>query len=88
MSTTRTSAPVRTAQEVRTAFTEFFRDLPGHNHLVLPSAPLVPHNDPSILLINAGMTPLKRYFTGQDTPPSPRMVDVQKCIRTLDIEQV
>ncbi|MEO7994288.1 MAG: alanine--tRNA ligase-related protein, partial [bacterium] len=81
-------APYRTAQEIRSAYVDYFRTMPGHEHLVLPSAPLVPINDPTILLINAGMTPLKRYFTGQDTPPSPRMTGVQKCVRTLDIEQV
>jgi len=88
MATSTTQMPVRSAQEIRTLFLEYFRDLPGSEHHILASAPLVPLDDPTILLINAGMTPLKKYFTGQETPPSPRMADVQKCIRTLDIEQV
>jgi len=83
-----TSMPTRTAQEIRTLFLDYFAGLPGAGHLILPSAPLVPLDDPTILLINAGMTPLKKYFTGQETPPSGRMANVQKCIRTLDIEQV
>jgi alanyl-tRNA synthetase len=52
------------------------------------SFPLVPKNDKSVLLINAGMTPLKPYFTGQETPPSKRVTTCQKCIRTGDIENV
>ena len=54
----------------------------------LPSFPLVPQNDASLLLINAGMAPLKPYFTGKETPPAKRVTTCQKCIRTPDIEQV
>ncbi|MDD2534892.1 MAG: alanine--tRNA ligase [Eubacteriales bacterium] len=70
---------------IREKFLAFFE---SKAHLRLPSFPLVPRNDPSILLINAGMTPLKPYFTGAETPPAPRVTTCQKCIRTPDIERV
>ncbi len=70
---------------LRTKFLEFFE---SKGHLAVPSFSLVPDNDPSILLINAGMTPLKPYFTGAKKPPSNRMASCQKCLRTLDIESV
>ena len=57
-------------------------------HLRLPSFSLVPHNDKSLLLINAGMAPLKSYFTGELTPPRKRVTTCQKCIRTPDIDRV
>lgn len=71
--------------ELRKMYLEFFET---KDHLVLKSFPLVPQNDNSLLLINAGMAPLKPYFTGQDEPPSKRVVTCQKCIRTNDIENV
>ena len=71
--------------EIRERYLKFFE---GKDHLRLPSFPLVPRNDPSILLINAGMTPLKPYFTGKEEPPSKRVTTCQKCIRTPDIENV
>ncbi|MBN1624703.1 MAG: alanine--tRNA ligase [Clostridia bacterium] len=71
--------------ELRRRYLEFFE---GKEHLVVPSFSLVPENDPSILLINAGMTPLKPYFTGAKKPPSVRMATCQKCIRTIDIDNV
>ncbi len=71
--------------EIREKFLSFFE---SKEHLRLPSASLVPQNDPSLLLINAGMAPLKPYFTGKEKPPSKRIVTCQKCIRTPDIEQV
>lgn len=71
--------------EIREAYLSFFE---SKGHLRLPSFSLVPQNDPSILLINAGMTPLKPYFTGAQVPPSLRVTTCQKCIRTPDIEQV
>ena len=71
--------------EIREKYLTFFE---GKEHLRLDSFSLVPENDPSILLINAGMTPLKPYFTGELTPPSKRITTCQKCIRTLDIENV
>jgi alanyl-tRNA synthetase len=70
---------------IRKAYLDFFE---SKSHLILPSASLVPKNDPSILLINAGMTPFKKYFTGAETPPAPRIATCQKCIRTIDIENV
>ncbi len=57
-------------------------------HLRLPSFPLVPHNDPSLLLINSGMAPMKKYFTGEEIPPRNRVCTCQKCIRTPDLERV
>lgn len=71
--------------ELREKYLSFFE---SKGHLRLPSFSLVPENDPSILLINAGMTPLKPYFTGQKVPPSRRVTTCQKCIRTPDIENV
>ena len=67
---------------------QFLRLFESKDHLRLPSFSLVPHNDPSVLLINAGMTPLKPYFTGAEKPPRNRITTCQKCIRTPDIENV
>ncbi len=71
--------------EIRSKFLNFFE---SKGHLVQPSYSLVPQNDKSLLLINAGMAPLKNYFTGAEVPPSKRMSTCQKCIRTGDIENV
>jgi len=71
--------------ELREKFFAFFE---GKGHLRLPSFPLVPVNDRSVLLINAGMTPLKPYFSGAETPPRKRVVTCQKCVRTVDIDDV
>lgn len=71
--------------EIRERYLSFFE---SKGHLRLPSFSLVPKDDPSILLINAGMTPLKPYFTGAQTPPRLRVTTCQKCIRTPDIENV
>ncbi|MBW9155979.1 alanine--tRNA ligase [Clostridium tagluense] len=71
--------------EIRESFLKFFE---GKEHLRLESFPLVPKNDASLLLVNAGMQPLKPYFTGIQTPPSSRITNCQKCIRTGDIENV
>jgi len=71
--------------EIRELYLQFFE---SKGHLRLPSFSLVPRNDPSILLINAGMTPLKPYFTGAEKPPRTRVTTCQKCIRTPDIENV
>ena len=71
--------------ELRTMFLNFFE---SKGHLVMKSFSLVPHNDKSLLLINAGMAPLKPYFTGQEVPPRKRVTTCQKCIRTGDIENV
>jgi alanyl-tRNA synthetase len=71
--------------QLRHAFLKFFEE---KDHLIMPSASLVPKSDKSLLLINSGMAPLKAYFTGQETPPSPRVTTCQKCIRTPDIDIV
>ncbi|OQB13913.1 MAG: Alanine--tRNA ligase [Firmicutes bacterium ADurb.Bin193] len=71
--------------EIRERFLRFFE---GKGHLRLPSFPLVPQGDNSLLLINAGMAPLKPYFTGKEVPPSKRVTTCQRCIRTPDIERV
>ena len=73
------------ANELRDAYLKFFET---KGHLKLDSFPLVPKNDKSLLLINAGMAPLKPYFTGVQTPPRKRITTCQKCIRTGDIENV
>ncbi len=70
---------------IRKSFIEFFE---SKNHLAAHSFPLIPKNDNTLLLVNAGMAPLKRFFTGADTPPRTRMVTCQKCVRTGDIENV
>ncbi|CDF58257.1 alanine--tRNA ligase [Thermobrachium celere] len=71
--------------EIREKYLSFFE---SKGHLRLPSFSLVPQNDKSLLLINAGMAPLKPYFTGQEVPPRKRVTTCQKCIRTGDIERV
>lgn len=71
--------------EIRKAFLDFFKQ---KDHLILPSFSLIPENDKSLLLVNAGMAPLKPYFTGQKKPPSKRIATCQKCVRTPDIERV
>ena len=71
--------------ELRKMYLEFFE---SKGHLKMNSFSLVPHNDNSLLLINAGMAPLKPYFTGQEIPPRRRVTTCQKCIRTGDIENV
>jgi len=71
--------------ELRKMYLDFFQ---SKGHLVMKSFSLVPHNDNSLLLINAGMAPLKPYFTGQEIPPCRRVTTCQKCIRTGDIDNV
>lgn len=71
--------------DIREAYLSFFE---SKGHLRLPSFSLVPNNDKSLLLINAGMTPLKPYFTGLQVPPRKRVTTCQKCVRTGDIENV
>ena len=66
----------------------WFRFFTKHGHKIYESAPLVPINDDSLLWINAGVTPLKKYFDGSEIPDSRRIVNIQKCIRTNDIENV
>ncbi len=71
--------------EIRREYLDFFKE---KGHLIAPSFSLVPKNDKSLLLIGAGMAPLKQYFTGEKTPPSTKMATCQKCIRTGDIDNV
>jgi alanyl-tRNA synthetase len=70
--------------EIRRRFLDFFAN---RGHEVVPSAPLL-YNDPTLLFVNAGMVPFKSYFTGAETPPFQRATSVQKCVRTLDIDEV
>lgn len=74
-----------TGSELRKRFLQFFA---SKQHLVLPSASLIPQDDPSLLLIGAGMAPFKPFFTGKMKPPNERITTCQKCIRTGDIENV
>ena len=71
--------------ELREMFLSFFE---SKGHLRLPSFSLVPQNDPSLLLINSGMAPLKPYFTGEQIPPRRRVCTCQKCVRTGDIDNI
>ncbi|MBI2439688.1 MAG: alanine--tRNA ligase [Candidatus Moranbacteria bacterium] len=71
--------------EIRKKYLEFFQ---SKNHAVIPSAPLVPENDPSVLFNTAGMQPLVPYLLGKPHPMGKRLVDVQKCVRTGDIDDV
>ena len=74
-----------THHEIRKTWLNFFKE---HGHQIIESAPLVPKDDKTLLWINAGVAPLKKYFDGSETPSSPRLTNIQKCIRTNDIEQV
>ncbi len=71
--------------DLREKYLSFFE---SKGHLRLPSFPLVPINDKSLLLINSGMAPMKKYFTGEETPPRNRVATCQKCIRTPDLDRV
>jgi len=71
--------------ELREKYLSFFE---SKGHLRLPSYSLVPHNDKSLLLINSGMAPMKKFFTGEEQPPRNRVTTCQKCIRTPDLERV
>jgi alanyl-tRNA synthetase len=74
------------AQQIRDTYLAFFAE---RGHKIVPSASLVPSVlDPTVLLTTAGMQPFKPYFLGRETPPAPRLADVQKCFRTTDIEEV
>ena len=73
------------AIEIRTKYLNFFKK---HGHQVIPSAPLIPENDPSVLFTTAGMQPLVPYLLGQSHPNGKRLTDYQKCVRTNDIDEV
>ncbi len=74
-----------TTKEIRQKFLDFFK---SKGHVVIPSAPLVPEHDPSVLFTTAGMHPLVPYFKGQPHPGGRRLADAQKCLRTTDIDEV
>src|SRR5499433_43285 len=67
-----------TTANIRQSFLDFFKE---RGHTILPSFPMVPKGDPTLLFVNAGMAPMKDYFLGIRTPPSRRVVDCQKCLR-------
>ncbi len=73
------------AIEIRNKYLNFFK---SHGHSVIPSAPLIPENDPSVLFTTAGMQPLVPYLLGEKHPAGTRLTDYQKCVRTVDIEEV
>ena len=73
------------AIEIRNKYLEFFKK---HGHAVIPSAPLIPENDPSVLFNTAGMQPLVPYLLGEKHPSGTRLTDYQKCVRTNDIDEV
>ncbi len=73
------------AIEIRNKYLNFFKN---HGHAVIPSAPLIPENDPSVLFTTAGMQPLVPYLLGEKHPAGNRLTDYQKCVRTNDIEEV
>ncbi len=73
------------AIEIRNKYLEFFKK---HGHTVIPSAPLIPENDPSVLFNTAGMQPLVPYLLGEKHPSGTRLTDYQKCVRTNDIDEV
>ena len=73
------------AIEIRNKYLEFFKN---HGHAVIPSAPLIPENDPSVLFTTAGMQPLVPYLLGEKHPEGTRLTDYQKCVRTNDIDEV
>src|SRR3989344_5871954 len=74
-----------TTKEIRQKFLDFFT---SKGHVVIPSAPLVPEHDPSVLFTTAGMHPLVPYLKGQPHPGGRRLADTQKCLRTTDIDEV
>ena len=73
------------AIEIRNKYLNFFKE---HGHAIIPSAPLIPENDPSVLFTTAGMQPLVPYLLGEKHPSGTRLTDYQKCLRTNDIEEV
>lgn len=74
-----------TSKEIREKFLRFFKE---RGHAIIPSASLIPENDPTLLFVNSGMYPLIPYLLGEEHPEGVRLVDSQKCIRTIDIDEV
>ena len=75
----------QTADELRAMYLRFFEN---HGHAIIPSASIIPENDPTVLFTTAGMHPLVPYLLGAKHPAGTRLTDVQKCIRTGDIDEV
>ena len=73
------------AIDIRNKYLKFFEK---HGHSVIPSAPVIPENDPSVLFTTAGMHPLVPYLLGEKHPAGTRLTDYQKCLRTVDIDEV
>ena len=73
------------SNELRSLYLEFFK---SKGHAVIPSASLIPENDPTVLFTTAGMHPLVPYLLGEKHPAGTRLTDVQKCVRTGDIDEV
>ncbi len=78
--------PPRSTSEIRQAYLDFFRE--KHDHAVIQGASLIPENDPTVLFTTAGMHPLVPYLLGEPHPSGKRLVDVQRCVRTQDIDEV
>src|SRR4051812_23633110 len=87
--TTYSQTGTLSSKEIRQHFLDFFR---SKQHVIVPSAPIVIKNDPTLLFTNAGMNQFKDYFLGNKLPPSPRVADTQKCLRVSgkhnDLEEV
>ena len=79
------SLPYKTTEEVRQTFLGHFLK---REHQLIEQSGIIPRNDPTLMFINSGMAPLKPYFTGQATPPYPRLTNVQDCIRFVDVASV
>ncbi len=73
------------SEQIRSKFIQFFKE---RDHHIISASSVVPKNDPSLLFINSGMAPLKKYFLGVENPPLPRLANFQPCIRTKDIDDV
>ena len=71
---------MQSTNDIRRAFLDYFA---ANDHAVVPSAPLVPYNDPTLMFVNAGMVPFKNVFTGLETPPSPRAVTIHAPARKV-----
>ena len=82
--TSPTRDQVKTSEEIRKAFLNFFQE---KDHLLMPSSSLIPPpDDPTLLLTSAGMVQFKPYFMGERRPPKPRLTSVQKCFRVTDVD--
>ena len=73
------------SKEIREIFLTFFKK---NDHQLIEGSSLIPKNDPTLLFINSGMAPMKKFFLGLEIPPYPRLTNIQQCVRTNDIEDV